>query len=272
MAVRSIPVGTTFGRLIVIGDAEPLREKNGRAASRSRVICECGSETTVRNNSLKKGNTTSCGCGKGKQPRSILQLLGAQFGRLTVIGDGEPFVRSDGRKDRMLLVRCECGTEKTVRQDELKSGGTKSCGCLRGEDHGKANSAEYGVWYGIKKRCTNQNSQNYGDYGGRGITVCERWMNSFVAFLDDMGPRPTSEHSIERENNDGNYEPGNCRWATQLEQGRNKRNNRLFTFYGKTMTLAQWCRISQMSPGTVTSRLKLGWSEKEAFWTPVKSI
>lgn len=131
-------------------------------------------------------------------------------------------------------------------------------------------SPEYMSWQSMKDRCTNPKYQYYSNYGGRGITVCERWKNSFAAFLEDMGPRPTRQHSIDRKENDGNYEPGNCQWSTRLEQGSNKRNNRLYIFYGKAMTLPQWCRISQISRDVVKRRLQRGWPEKEAFWTPTR--
>lgn len=196
--------------------------------------------------------------------------IGTTFGRLTVIGDGEPGIDKHGWKHGRSVVRCECGVERIALNGNLKSGKTKSCGCGTGEQHGKRRSPEYCIWAGIKKRCFNTNSHKYVSYGGRGITVCERWTNSFVAFLEDMGPRPTSQHSIDRINNDGNYEPGNCRWATRHEQGCNKRNNRLFGFYGQVMPLSHRCRIAQITPDAVTQRLKCGWPEKKAFWTPIR--
>lgn len=206
--------------------------------------------------------------------------IGTTFGRLTVVGEAEPIVDKSGRNHSGSIVRCECGTERTVRNSRLRSGETASCGCLRAEKsvelgrscatHQLSKSAEHNTWISMTYRCRNENHVSFKNYGGRGITVCDRWLNSFEAFLEDMGPRPSSEHSIDRIDNDGNYEPGNCRWATVMEQGRNKRNSRLFTFYGKTMTLLQWCQISQVHHNTVGERLKRGWSEKKAFWTPVR--
>lgn len=197
--------------------------------------------------------------------------IGTAFGRLTVLGEGEPILLKNGWKRGMSRVRCECGAERVVLNGNLNSGLTRSCGCSIGEQHGKTGSHEYMVWKAMKTRCANQNVQNYARYGGRGIQVCDRWLNSFSAFLEDMGTRPSSDHSIDRVNNNGNYEPGNCVWATMKEQQNNKRSNVLFTFYGKTMTLTQWCRIAQIKTITVRERLKRGWSEKEAFWTPVRS-
>lgn len=209
--------------------------------------------------------------------------IGTVFGRLTVIGNSEPYVDKNGWKHGASLVRCECGKEKSVRNGKLRNGSTVSCGCLRLQKsverilllktHGLTKTSEHRIWSQIKSRCSNnKDEQKYGNYGGRGIAVCERWLNSFEAFLEDMGPRPSNKHSIDRINNDGNYEPENCRWATSVEQQNNRRSNVLFTFYGKTMTLTQWSHIAQIKPSTVEKRLKRGWSEKEAFWTPVKSI
>jgi hypothetical protein len=204
--------------------------------------------------------------------------IGTVFGRLTVIGEAELACDRSGRS----IVQCECGTEKTVRNAKLRSGWTVSCACLSREKsaerckgrstHKLSKSNEHAAWASMKSRCTNINVPEYNNYGGRGIQVCDRWLNSFEAFLEDMGPRPTSQHSIDRfPNNDGNYEPSNCRWATRQEQDNNKRTNRLFMFYGKTMTLTQWSEISQVNRRTVMVRLKRGWPEKEAFWTPAKS-
>lgn len=197
-------------------------------------------------------------------------VIGAKYGRLTVVREADPIVLKNGQKASRSLVKCECDAEIIVRNSDIKTGNTTSCGCLRKQKHRNTLHPEYWVWAAIKTRCTNMNYRQYADYGGRGIVMCERWKNSFAAFLEDMGPRPSSEHSIERKNNDGNYELDNCRWATRLEQANNTRTNHMFTFYEKTMTMTQWCRIAQINPQTVISRLKSGWSEKKAFWTPAR--
>ena len=122
--------------------------------------------------------------------------------------------------------RCDCGALKTVQGGHLKTGHTKSCGCLdkaRKTIHGKCESSEYAAYRGMKQRCYNEEGTAYPGYGGRGITVCPRWLNSVEDFLKDMGPKPSPEYSIDRIDNDGNYEPGNCRWATKTEQSINQR-------------------------------------------------
>lgn len=149
--------------------------------------------------------------------------------RLTVIGEDTP----GNRGNRRLVCRCECGTIKTFYRYNLRNGMTRSCGCLRSETmrhretvHGMTYTRVHVIWRGLLARCKNPNNPKYKHYGGRGISVCERW-NTFENFYEDMGD-PSPELSIDRINNDGNYEPGNCRWATRSEQRRNQRPRSCF--------------------------------------------
>ena len=158
---------------------------------------------------------------------SIKDMTGFKSGRLAVIG------MADGRKNNQVLwrCRCDCGNETTVMGSNLRSGGTKSCGCLevdmRGKSqltHGLSKTREYAIWAGILRRCYDPNRRAYDHYGGRGIVMCEEWRTSVEKFIADMGPAPSSRHSVDRIDNDGNYEPANCRWASYTEQVRNRRN------------------------------------------------
>lgn len=177
----------------------------------------------------------------------------------------------------MAVVECDCGVILVARADHLASGGTTSCGCChremlvgRNTTHGLARSSEHKSWRHMKSRCFNSSDESYANYGERGITVCDRWTNSFEAFYADMGPKPTPRHSIDRfPDNNGNYEPGNCRWATTVEQANNKRNNHILTIDGDSRTMAEWSQVSLVPSATIRTRLALGWSHRDAVMKPV---
>jgi len=169
--------------------------------------CECGTTKSVCSNSLKRGTSKSCGCQHKKD------LTGMVIGLLTVIcrssdtGSGKVFYQ----------CRCACGSLTKRRYDCLKYGLSWHCGCRKESrreaaiTHGMTKTKEYKTWICMRERCNNSKSEEYINYGGRGIMVCERWSNSFENFFSDMGTKPTEKHSIDRIDNDGNYEPGNCR-------------------------------------------------------------
>jgi hypothetical protein len=161
--------------------------------------------------------------------------------------------------------QCECGTTKDISGIHLRNGKISSCGCKIGDFHGLSNAPEYNVWHKIIDRCTNPKSKAWNDYGGRGITVCERWKNSFRLFIEDMGRRPSPELTVERVDNDLGYAPDNCKWATRKEQCLNKRNNLLISLNGRTMTLKEWSFETGIERQTISRRLRRGWSAKDAL-------
>ena len=166
-----------------------------------------------------------------------LNLIGEKYGRLLVLEEGEKEVRPSGRKYRTWVCQCECGEVIEAKTQDLRSGDTKSCGCLikdkltaRNKEnaiHNMRNTSEYRIWCRMKERCFNSNHKSYDRYGGRGITICDQWLNSFEQFYKDMGARPTPQHTIDRINPDEDYEPNNCRWATNEQQQQNRTNNKL---------------------------------------------
>lgn len=173
-------------------------------------------------------------------------ITGQTFGRLTAI---RLLGKLHKRSKVHWLCRCECGEETHVAKSKLKSGQTVSCGCEKRQlakerltTHGLRQSAEYSVWCGVKRRCCNPNDRTYKFYGQRGIKICARWLLSFENFLTDMGPRPGSEYSIERNDSDGDYSPDNCRWATKVEQANNTRSNVLIEYEGCIYTMVQLTR------------------------------
>lgn len=136
--------------------------------------------------------------------------------------------------------------------------------------HGLSLTPEYRAWQQMRLRCTDPKHKAYPSYGGRGITVCDRWLNSVEAFVADMGPKPSPAHELDREDNNKGYYPGNCRWVTRKVNDRNRRSNRLITMNGHTKTLAEWCEMYRIPGDTARWRLAAGWSPAEAFTTPVR--
>ncbi len=279
MATEVAP-GATFGKLTVVRDGP--RVPNGAKTARGIVVkCECGSDEFVTNiNNLRSGRTTSCGCAKrqaaakiaaGQKGKTMAErsedgrqsnLTGRTFGRLTAVEDLGVI---EGY--RAYRCSCSCGEETVVAAYRLlHEKGPRSCGCLQREavtKHGMEGTRVYSIWRSLKSRCYDMNDQCYDAYGGRGITVCDSWKNDFAAFYADMGDPPSDQHSIDRRDNDGNYEPGNCRWATPKEQANNRRSNIMLTLDGITRTAEEWSAIVGINAATIRQRKKRGWSDKD---------
>jgi Protein of unknown function (DUF4031) len=211
-------------------------------------------------------------------PKEPLQdIAGKPFGRLIAL-------QIVGRQHRHAIWEClcACGEITEVSRPNLISGSTESCGCLEQESRlttnithgatiGRTKSSEYGIWSSMIKRCENPKAKGWERYGGRGITVCERWRHDFAAFLADMGTRPSTQHSIDRYPiSNGNYEPANCRWATPLEQNRNRSNLIKYTVDGRTGVLSELAEVFGKKAKTVRDRVRAGWSLELALMTPVK--
>lgn len=188
-----------------------------------------------------------------------LDITGMKFGRLTALKQNGHDI-SPSRKHVRWDCVCECGNVVNVRLNALRSGGLKSCGCLKKEathkiKHHMTNTTEYRTWAHIKGRCLRPTHADFYLYGGRGIKICERWANSFEAFYEDMGPKPDGM-SIDRIDVNGDYCKENCRWADNKTQSRNKRNNRFIEFNGMNMCVTDWARHLGIHNSSLWERLK----------------
>lgn len=203
-----------------------------------------------------------------------VQMIGNTYGRLEVIEEAGTV-----GKQLTFLCKCSCGNTKVVKGNSLRTGNTKSCGCLQKETfsatitkHSKRYSPEYNIYYNMVARCYNRDNSHYKNYGGRGITMCDTWRDSFEAFYKDMGERPKGM-TIDRIDNDKGYSPDNCRWASTIEQGRNKSTNFNITYKGVTRCMAEWSQHLGINHGTLRNRiLRNNWSVEKAFTTPVRKM
>jgi hypothetical protein len=213
----------------------------------------------------------------------LKNLIGLRFNRLIVLS------RAKNRKNVVYwLCKCDCGAQKEVAAQQLTCKNIKSCGCYTKEinkeqgktlgklpkkiKHGMIKSPEYYAWSNIKARCSVEIKRHqHKNYWGRGIVVCQRWLESFDNFYADMGQRPSSRHSIDRIDTNGNYEPGNCRWANATEQALNKRTNIYIEFNGEKRTITQWSKLLENGKAnTIRERLNRGWSIEDALTKPCK--
>lgn len=201
-----------------------------------------------------------------KSPRSRLDIIGQKCHMLEVVA----FAGLDSRRNSLWLCRCDCGTEKVIKGSRIRAKTVKSCGCvIRGRRQGSyTHWPEFLVWQRMLHRCSDPKNPSWQRYGGRGIAVCERWKEKFLDFFADMGSRPSPAHSLDRINNEGNYEPGNCRWALPKEQSRNTRTNRIVEAFGLRMTMVEWSEHVGMNRRTLQARLNR-MSPEEALTAPV---
>lgn len=198
------------------------------------------------------------------------------YGRLKTLGPAFLLTTGNlGKRTAFQVCECDCGEVTVTRVSCLRSGHTTSCKCAHRDmlrkrltTHGQRKSREYAAWGNMKERCLNPANDKYKYYGGRGITVCERW-SKFENFLADMGPNPGPKYSLERRETNANYSPDNCYWASPITQANNKRNNRLITIGNETDTLANWCRKYEMVYSVVLYRIdRARWEPLRALTTP----
>ena len=207
-----------------------------------------------------------------KTMRKGKDITGDRFGKLVAMAFHSQSPYKDGGK--RWLFKCDCGNEIIRHIHEARNVG--HCGCMTDQHlaeghkkiikHGMAGTKDYQAWDAMRQRCVNPNNSAYSYYGGRGIKVCERWMKSFENFLSDMGPRPPKA-TIDRRDNNGNYEPGNCVWATRKEQQQNRRGNVYYTIGAETKCLMEWCEQYNISYGAVRGRVNRGWDVEKAITT-----
>lgn len=216
-------------------------------------------------------------------PPTAIDLCGQSFGRLTVVSRS-----ADSTPKRIKWdCRCECGGKTTARGDHLRSGATKSCGCLDAERSAsrtgppKSKTREYIIWGLMKARCYRKANDNYKFYGGAGKYVCRRWRESFDEFFSDLGMAPGADYSLDRIDTNGSYtcgkcdecrrkdQPANCRWASKHDQARNAKSNRVYTHDGRTMILKDWARELGITYLALFKRIERGWSFAEAISRPI---
>jgi hypothetical protein len=197
-------------------------------------------------------------------------VIGSRFNMLTITSF----------EGRSVVCKCDCGNETTLPFNRIRSGNTKSCGCFKSTNtyryrHGGKGTVEYHAWNCMRQRCLDPNHRDYKIYGARGITICDRWLagedgqHPFTCFLADMGPRPSEEHSLGRRENDGNYEPGNCRWETPTQQIRNRSNSITILFQGRRVHINEAALASGIKLRTIVARRNAGWPESE-WLAPLK--
>jgi hypothetical protein len=266
--LRNDLTGKRFGKLTVIKHLGRLTKSTNQYYE---CLCDCGNTSNVSAPNLTAGSTRSCGCLFKRD------LTGQVFGKLTVIRPGEP---NKFDNNPMWHCLCECGSEKNVRQASLEMGHTRSCGCLcletRFRKHGMTGTKVYKTWRGIQDRCYNEKIEHYPSYGGRGIRVCDRWLESFDDFYADMGDPPTPEHSIERRDVDGDYEPSNCMWATLAEQANNRQNTVRIEYKGQLYSIRDVYNSydgyihPSVDIDTFRWRASRGWEIEKAMSKPYK--
>lgn len=256
-------VGKRFGGWVVLRRADPPNAGSGTPLW--DCLCDCGIVATHQASNLRSGATQSCGC-----LIALANVSGVRYGRLQISA------RLYGKPVRV-ICKCDCGNEHVALYNNIVQGRTVSCGCFQRESarirgaqrvtHGQSRGRVYRIWSSMHQRCSNDNTVAYHRYGGRGITVCERW-DDFEVFYADMGDPPSKAHSLDRKKNDLGYCKENCRWATPIEQARNKTSCKYITAFGSTHCISAWADITGVRAQTISRRLQNGWAVERAVSEP----
>lgn len=278
---KDIEIGDKYGYWIVIKQGVGRLYSNGKDKGKSLKrswICQCTCENCnaktedVVEKLLKNGS--SRGCLLSYDHRTNLgqykDLTGKVYGKLTVIS----FYKREGR-NTLWNCDCECGNTKIISTNSLNSGNCNSCGCIdKYKTHGLSLSRLYRIYGGMKSRCFYKKHMHYDNYGGRGITICDEWLDSEDGFINFYNWAVHNGYkddlSIDRNNNDGNYEPSNCSWENTKKQRNNCRNSHIVTAFGQEKTIQQWCDEIDIKYTTLAERLRRGWATEKAISTPVK--
>lgn len=198
---------------------------------------------------------------------NFIDITGKKFGRLLVIKRTNDHITPKGHHITMWECKCDCGNTKTITGHALKQGFTKSCGCIS-KKHGKTKTRLFNIWVNMRQRCYNSKIPEFHLWGGKGVAVCDEWRNDFKTFYDwAMSNGYTDELTIDRIDNNGNYEPSNCRWVTAKAQAMNLSSNHKITINGKTKTLCEWLEVAPITASTYHKRKKKGMNDKDALFT-----
>jgi hypothetical protein len=267
-------IGAQFGVLTVVGEGTDRRARDGVLKRYIPVRCQCGQEREVVVSNLRTGNTKSCGRCLPRAPRSdiILAGIGERYGRTTILATTPDRISPNGDRRRFVQARCDCGTVFEIAFHSLRSGKTRSCGCAvieAARTHGASGTPTFWAFHGMHSRCRGYTEDHARNYRDRGITVSPRWSgpDGFAHFLADMEEKPRGRWiSVERIDNDGNYEPENCVWATQPVQMRNTRQNVWINYESDRLILKDACKTVGVRPTVVSKAVyRRGLTHQAAF-------
>lgn len=277
---EDVKIGNKYGFWIVIDYGKEKYYSYGKNKKYlvKTWLCKCtcgkcnGFEREVVEKLLKNGTSRGCKLSyqrKKKEPTYKKDLKGKTFGKLTV----KEFYKREGR-NTLWICECECGNTKITSTNTLMAGDCRSCGCLQNKKHDDNYKRLFNIYHAMIRRCYAKKHIHYKNYGGRGIKICDEWLDKENGFLNFYNWAIQNGYNnnltIDRIDNNGNYEPSNCRWTTYKEQGNNRNNNKIIKAFGKEKTIAEWSEETGLKHTTIRMRLERGWSPEEAVSTPVK--